>query len=121
MAPQAVKKFYRWFYLYPICVLLLAACGGERAEDALQVQVVAVGEESRELFWFGVIRKEVEVRGQEGSWVLPWEEGVWHNEPLREGDTLQFRGFDEAGRLLVVGEVVIGPEKRISIPIRRLL
>lgn len=121
MASWSVKKLYRWLYLYPICALALVGCGKERAADALQVQVAVVGEESHELFWFGVVRKEVEIRGREGSWVVPWQAGAWHNEPLREGDSLQFRGFDEAGRLLVSGDATIGPEKRISIPIRRVL
>lgn len=121
MGRATVKFLCRWFYLYPICVLVIVGCGRGGAADALQVQLAVAGEESPELFWLGVERREMEILSKDGVWTIAWRAGTWQEESLREGDTLRFRGFDGAGHLLVTGEVRVGPEKRISIPVRRIL
>lgn len=116
------KKLYHWF-----CILLLGAaisgCGrGEHAaSDALGVNLELPAGES-ELFWYGVETKRISV-AREGKILqeTAWNQGQTLSCDLKVGDELTFTGFDGTGRTLVIGTVRVGEEKKVSIPLRRIL
>lgn len=116
------KKLYHWF-----CILLLGAlisgCGhGERAaSDVLGVNLELPAGES-ELFWYGVETRKISV-AREGKILqeTAWNQGQILSCDLKAGDELIFTGLDGAGRTLVTGTVRVGEEKKVSIPLRRIL
>jgi hypothetical protein len=116
------KKLYHWF-----CILLVvtsfSACGEREhgASDALTVSLELPADEA-ELFWYGVDARKISVL-REGKVVKEstWNSGENVDYELEEGDELHFMGFDESGRLIVDGTAVVGPEKKVSIPLHRIL
>lgn len=97
-------------------------CGKQDTEaDSLRVLVQIPEGERPELFWFGVDRKELEVKQGEEAKAYPWNTGQAVEINLSEGDSLVFRAFDQEGRLVVTGEAVVSQAKMVSIPLRRVL
>jgi hypothetical protein len=105
-----------------LCIgLALAGCGKGDGGDSLRISVKIPEGERAELFWFGVERRELEIKQGEEAKVYPWNTGQAVEMKLDEGDLLVFRAFDPEGRLLVTGEASVGAAKMVSIPLRRVL
>lgn len=110
------------------CLILCAAlglgvgCGKQDPEaDSLRILVQIPEGERPELFWFGVDRRELELKQGSETTTHPWNTGQAVEISLSEGDGLVFRAFDREGRLLVTGEAFVGSAKIVSIPLRRVL
>ena len=89
--------------------------------DSLRVLVQIPEGERPELFWFGVEKRELEVKRGEEVVSYPWNTGQAVEIDLSEGDSLVFRAFDREGRLVVTGDALVGSAKMVSIPLRRVL
>lgn len=115
-------KFLAHCLILCIALGLGAGCGKQDPEaDSLRVLVQIPEGERPELFWFGVERKEIEVKQGDESKSYPWNTGQAVEMDLSEGDSLVFRAFDREGRILVTGEALVGSAKMVSIPLRRVL
>jgi hypothetical protein len=107
-----------------LCLALgsVMSCGKQDPEaDSLRVLVQIPEGERPELFWFGVERKELEVKQGEEATSYPWHTGQAVEIELSEGDGLVFRAYDREGRLVVTGDAIVGSAKMVSIPLRRVL
>ncbi len=113
------------------CTLLLcfglgaAGCGQEDnagTGETLAVTLQLPEGEHPSLFWYGVERRILTAR-RDGSLLKEWDwaGGKQVDIELDSDDGLEFRGFDRHGRLLVEGSAAVGKEKKISIPLRRVL
>lgn len=101
---------------------MASGCGKQDAKaDSLRISVRIPEGERPELFWFGVERKELEVKRGNEVTVFPWNTGQAVDGKLSEGDSLVFRAFDHEGRMLVTGEALVDRAKLVSIPLRRVL
>jgi hypothetical protein len=119
------KKLYHQF----CCIVLLlpifvfSSCGRPEhgASDALSVSLdQPSGDE--DLFWYGVSARTLKiVRDGETKQEIPWNSGQALEFDLKEGDSLVFSATDEQGRLVISGTATVGKEKKVSIPIRRIL
>lgn len=110
------KKFFRWFIILS-SFIALQNCGKPSAMEA-SLQIPAGVDADR--FWENVTQKSLRVSPKEGEpQEFPWE--GQHDIPLREGDKLTFLGKDDVGNILVTGETEVGPEKKATIAIRRVL
>lgn len=119
--PLMVKFLARCFILCA-ALGLAVGCGKQDPEaDSLRVLVQIPAGERAELFWFGVEKKELEVKQGDETKAFPWNTGQAVDMSLSEGDGLVFRAFDREGRLLVTGEAFVGSAKIVSIPLRRVL
>jgi hypothetical protein len=115
-------KFLARCLILCIALGMAAGCGKQDPEaDSLRVLVQIPEGERPELFWFGVERKELEVKQGDEAKAYPWNTGQAVEIDLSEGDGLVFRAFDREGRLLVTGEAIVGGAKMVSIPLRRVL
>lgn len=124
MNEPLVKKNNRWqMGLGMLLTVALVACGsGSPASDGLELALAIPSEESADVFWFGVERREITIKENDPkARTLVWATGLQVEEDLRRGDRIVFRGFDGRGRLVVWGEAVVGEEKTVSVPLRRVL
>lgn len=122
MAGKRQKKLYHWF-----CILLvgltLSACGRPEhsASDGLVVTLEVPAGES-ELFWYGVNSRKISIlRKGEVLKESTWNSGETVDIDVEEGDEIHFMGFDDYGRQLIDGSTIVGAEKKVSIPLRRIL
>ena len=123
MKPRLRKALVLWFNLFTI-LLTLQCCGRvtQSADGGLEVKIETPAEQSEELFWYGVTKRQLRVEPKEGDpQVFDWQPGAEAAVPLKEGDQLVFLGSDENGRLLVTGETKVGAEKKATIALRRVL
>ena len=125
---QALVQFFywprfRWLVLVWISIGVIPACGPlTRGENGLSVSLKAPEGADPSLFWFGVTRKTLILSAEgEEDHVLNWEEGAGEEVNLREGDRLAFQGMDGKGEVLVEGSIIVGKEKKVTIPIGRVL
>lgn len=122
MKKNRQKKLYHWF-----CILLVAcafsACGKAKhgASESLAVSLELPSGEG-ELFWYGVEERKLNVQ-REGKQVanFTWNQGQLVKVELKTGDQISFTGFDSNGRVVVMGQASITEEKKVSIPVRRIL
>jgi hypothetical protein len=122
MKKNRQKKLYHWF-----CILLVAslfsACGAKEhaASEALKVSLELPAGEA-ELFWYGVGEKKLSV-SRDGKVLseLTWNQGQSISVDLKAGDQLDFTGYDASGRIVVMGSSTVSAEKKVSIPLRRIL
>lgn len=121
-----VSNLYRqgiFFAALLIASFALTACGnGGGASDELAIALVLPEGEFPELFWYGVEKKSLSLAREgkvEKEWF--WAGGARVDQELRKGDLLRFQGADREGRVLVEGVAEVSGEKKISIPLRRVL
>ncbi|MGZ3696288.1 MAG: hypothetical protein ACXWQO_20025 [Bdellovibrionota bacterium] len=116
------KKLYHWFSIL-LVGLALCGCGSKEhgASEALSVSLELPAGES-ELFWYGVEAKKLVVM-REGKAIVEstWNQGQSLPCELNTGDELTFTGFDGNGRAVILGTARVGEEKKVSIPLRRIL
>ncbi len=107
-----------------IFCVFLGGCGrkGENEPDHLSIALHLPEGERPELFWFGVEKRSL------SAWrngVLlkewPWSEGAQIDMNLEKLDQIQFRAYDRQERVIVEGSAPVTTEKKISIPLRRVL
>lgn len=122
MRNEGRNKLYHWFFIFALLIPLLGCGKGEHgASDALSVSLeVPPGE--AELFWYGVTsRSLVVVHDGKAIHETAWQPGQKLDCDLEEGDELIFTAFDRHGYHVVKGSARIGKEKKVSIPLQRLL
>ncbi len=110
--------------LWTIVFLTVPGCGKspeEKDSNALRVQLQMPSGETQDLFWFGVERKVLQIKGEKETNSYLWASGGSLDIAVEEGDVVNFFGFDKDGRLLVTGEATVGEGKNVSIPLRRVL
>lgn len=117
-----VKKMNFWFLV--LCILAPHGCGklGLSPKGALSISLNPQGGMSEEIFWYGVTRKSLEIHKNSQA-VEKWD---WSNQSkiqvlVDKGDKVRFLGSGEKGDILIFGEVEVGDELTISIPIYRVL
>lgn len=116
------KKLYHWFSILVVAALLSACGRGEHgASDALSVSLQVPAGES-ELFWYGVEGRRLKVsRAGKILQETAWNSGQALDLALEAGDELVFEGLDSDGRVVISGQASVGEEKKVSIPLRRIL
>lgn len=103
---------------------LLTGCGAvtQSKNRDLSLNLEIPQGEDPALFWFGVTQKTLRVGDGKGDpEIVTWQEGQSQAVDVREGDTVEFLGADDKGRVLVAGEATASGEKTLSIPVRRVL
>ena len=118
------KKLYHWFagIVLFASVISLEGCGRGKhgASDALTVGLETPGDP--EFFWYGVTSRTLRIlRDGQTQLETAWSPGQSMPFDLKEGDELTFMGLDKDGRLLLSGTAQVGKEKKVSIPLRRIL
>lgn len=117
----------RGFVLFVLTACSLAAVGCGRKEegqkrDALSVSLQLPEGEQPDLFWYGVEKRSMVLERDQNpvrEWI--WQDGTGLNIEVDAEDQIRFRGLDRQGRILVEGTALVGKEKKISIPLRRVL
>ncbi len=121
---SAYHRYY-YFTLYALAALTLQCCGSglTRSEnDHLEVSLQLPSGEEPSLFWFGVVKQTLSWKPEKGPVLNSvWSPGVKVDWEPKRGDKLEFIGTDEAGRVLVTGAAEVSEEKKVTIPIRRVL
>lgn len=119
------KNVYQWFFIYGFLLALCVGCGqekGSNALDGLDLSLQIPEGEQPDLFWYGVESRALRITrdGREPTeW--NWQPGKALELDLREGDRLQFFGFDSKKRVLIEGQAEVTEEKKVSIPVHRVL
>jgi hypothetical protein len=123
------KNLYRRsvFFLVGIAIVFtVSGCGKalneHNASEAVEVSITLPEGERPELFWYGVERRELAlVRDHNEIQRFTWNPGQTISVELEEEDELYFFGYDGRGRDVVQGTGIVTREKKVSIPLRRLL
>ncbi len=109
------------FILCTIFPILLVACGKDGdASKALSVNLAIPADYTEANFWLGVTQKKIIVEPKSGD----KQEILWGSAAdmdLHKGDHLRFEGSGPSGDILVFGEVDVGDENTVSIPLQRAL
>lgn len=120
-----IQSFYlRTLFCTVFLAIFLSACGKQVNDpsEELQIRLELPAGEMPEIFWYGVDRRELEIsRSGETIGMWDWKEQGRIEVETEAGDRLGFRGFDHSGRVLVEGSATVDEEKKISIPLRRVL
>jgi hypothetical protein len=128
LAYPAVQKFYRYVFrsvtLVAIAVTFQCCGNGVTRSESERLKVVLQLPEGqdKDLFWVGAssrILRWVPQKG--GSAEIDWTAGASVDWDTREGDRIAFESRDGAGRVVVDGSAVVGQEKNVTIPLRRVL
>lgn len=119
------KKLYHQFCWFALAaqIFMFSGCGKPEhtASDALAVSLDQPPGEG-ELFWYGVSNRRLRVvREGQIKKEIAWANGETLDFDLKEGDELEFLATDGDGRLVISGRAPVGKEKKVSIPIRRVL
>lgn len=117
---------FAFFLLAGFAFAFLHCCGAatkEEADDGLAISLEIPAGVDPSIFWLGVQKKTLRVGGEEEGEAreYAWESGSRWRQDLRAGEKIEFLGSDEAGRLVVAGDAVVTEEKKITIPLRRVL
>jgi len=127
MLQQQGRIFY-WRFTFFVCLVLSSltfqACGQitQSKSSSLEVSLAIPEGEEPSLFWFGVERKTLRWKPGKGETKeVAWGSGESNQWDINEGDKIEFLGFDSSGRLLIAGELTVGEEKKVTIPLRRVL
>jgi len=122
------RELVRWFILLPffwtVAFATLQCCGmvTQSKGEALNVSLELPAGDDPEQFWEGVDKKILRLSPTKAETVeVAWEPGKKTDIDLREGDKIVFLGFDLASRLVVTGEGIVTAEKKVTIPLRRVL
>jgi len=117
------RSIFLTFFL--VCSITLQCCGSRLTQSKsskLEIFLEIPQGEDPSLFWYGVQKKILRWKPgkgevQEAIWEIaakaPWE--------VNDGDLLEFIGADESARVVVSGEVKVTEEKKVTIPLRRVL
>ncbi len=105
--------------------LVFSSCGKVESivtgASDLTVELQIPSEEDPEFFWEGITRKTLRLKSESKDQEIPWSAGSKIELEVNEGDTLEFSGFDSWGEKVVKGQVQVGEEKRIIIPLEKVL
>lgn len=124
MLNREMQFLVRWFGILTVLGAVLPCCGSvtQSKNENLALRLAVPDGEDPALFWFGVAKRTLTVTPSGGdATTVDWKDGGSREISLRAGDKLTFQGADEKGRLLVEGEAVVGEEKSLTIPLRRVL
>lgn len=117
-----LSRWSKVFTLMVVLVLALSSCGRMTRSESLEVFLALPEGEDPGRFWFAVETRSIQVRNGKGETTnFPFAEGAPIQVDLKKGDRIVFAGVDHQGRLLVTGEASVGDEKKISVPLRRVL
>lgn len=108
-----------WFFF--LAIFLLACGHGGGASSALHLQLKIPANYTAASFWVGVKEKTLIVESSRGEIreKTPWSSQI--KADLHLGDHLRFEGLDATGILLVFGEVEVGREDTLWLPVERVL
>jgi hypothetical protein len=114
-------RFSIFQFIFCTTLLFLSSCGkGGDASKSLAVNLSPPVGYTAESFWLGVTQKKLIVQPQNGDkQEIPW--GSSADLDLKKGDHLRFEGSGAEGQLLVFGDVDVGDENPLSIPLQRAL
>ncbi len=122
------QYLYQWFTfpaLIIACALTLQCCGSgltQSKTSPVEIILMLPQGEDPSLFWFGVQRKLLRWKPEEGgAEEIAWESGATAGWNLKDGDRIEFQGLDSSGRVLVIGEASVSEEKKVTLPLRRVL
>ena len=102
--------------------LTLTACGKASGEsDSLSINLQIPQGEDPELFWYGLDRKLLTLEHEGERREYPWASGQNLSVETREDEKITFSAYDSVGDLRITGEATVGKEKRVSVPLRRVL
>lgn len=114
---------YALLILGTILWLSLTACGKLPAgnNEVLSITLQIPNNEDPELFWYGLEQKTLtlEYKGERREY--SWGSGQAVSAETHDGEKITFSAFDAVGDLRVTGEATVGKEKRVSVPLRRVL
>lgn len=108
-------------------LLFLNACGQLQeslgaASEPLSVHLVLPEQLEPELFWSGVVRKElVWKKAEEAEQRFPWESLSSVQEDFSGPGTLRFEGRSGSGNLLVEAQEEIQGQKQVFLRLQRII
>lgn len=123
-AGQFLYQRFRLLSLTVILLLTLQCCGNvtRGKTDSLAIVLEIPQGEDSSLFWLGVEKKTISYVSHNGEVKESvWASGAKLDWELNEGERVEFRGIDAAGRVVVQGDTLVTREKRAAIPLRRVL
>ncbi|RZA02532.1 MAG: hypothetical protein EOP11_16655 [Proteobacteria bacterium] len=98
--------------------LMLSACGSATApENALTISI-ELPEGETDDFWLGVEKRTLTFEKEGERREIAYAPGSSADLPCDEGEKITFSGFTAEGILIVAGQAVVGPQKRVSIPVK---
>jgi hypothetical protein len=128
MVQVRLHRIYRRFSFLTFMIgaaLTLQCCGQgvtRSKTGSLEIFLQLPQGEDPSLFWYGVHSKSLRWIPEKGtSQEERWEIGTKAPWDPSEGDLIEFLGKDESGRLVVTGEAKVGEEKKVTLPLRRVL
>lgn len=124
MIQNSGQKLNYWWIFLTVVFALCAGCGSDKrdASSDLSIQIQIPEGEQPELFWYGVESRILTIK-KEGMDPLEidWLAGKSAALDLDAGDKVKLVGLDRQKRVLVEGEAEVTKEKKVSIPVHRVL
>lgn len=115
--------FARLFLL--TAALVFSSCGKVESvvtgASDLTIELQIPSGEDPEFFWEGITKKVLTLKSESKNQEIVWAPGSKIELKVNEGDTLEFSGYDSWGDQVVKGKVRVGEEKRITIPLEKVL
>lgn len=119
-----MKKWIVHVFLMTIAVILFS-CGKLETivpgPGDLSIELQLPSSEDPGYFWDGVAKKTLRLKSESKDQEIDWSLGSRIELEVSEGDVFEFSGFDTWGNQVVRGQATVGSEKRVIIPIEKVL